>query len=52
MGWVQPMTLANGVETKTFGAPVRLDDKTVPVRRRPPSLGEHTEEVLQELAQR
>ena len=52
MGWVQPMTLANGVETKTFGAPVRFDDKTVPVRRRPPSLGEHTEEVLQELAQR
>lgn len=50
MGWVQAMTLANGVETKTFGAPVRLDDTTLAVRRRPPTLGEHTEEVINELS--
>ena len=50
MGWVQALTLANGVNTKTFGAPVRLDNTTLPVRMRPPELGEHTEEVINELS--
>jgi crotonobetainyl-CoA:carnitine CoA-transferase CaiB-like acyl-CoA transferase len=46
MGWVQPLELPNGVVTRTFGFPVRLDHKTTAVRSRPPALGEHTEEIL------
>lgn len=50
MGWVQSLTLPNGVDTKTFASPIRLDNETLNVRHRPPSLGEHTDEVLAELA--
>jgi formyl-CoA transferase len=46
MEWVREMELPNGNQTKTFIAPVRLDGQTLPVRRRPPALGEHTEAVL------
>lgn len=46
MQWVQPLELPNGVRTRTFGAPVRFDGQTSQVRRRPPALGEHNEEVL------
>ena len=46
MGWVQDLTLANGKETKTFGSPLRINGETAQIRRRPPGLGEHTEEVL------
>ena len=49
MGWVQDLTLANGVQTKTFASPLRLNGKTAPVEQRPPLLGEHTEEVLEKL---
>jgi crotonobetainyl-CoA:carnitine CoA-transferase CaiB-like acyl-CoA transferase len=45
MGWVQPLTLPNGVETKTFVSPIRLSGSNLPVRRAPPELGEHTEEI-------
>ena len=37
---------ANGVRTRTFGLPVRFDGQTTALRRRPPALGEHNEEVL------
>ncbi len=50
MGWVQDLTLPNGVETKSFGSPLRLDGEAVPIRQRPPGLGEHTDQVLAELA--
>lgn len=46
MAWVQPIELPNGVQTRTFGAPVRIDGASTPIHRRPPALGEHTEEVL------
>jgi crotonobetainyl-CoA:carnitine CoA-transferase CaiB-like acyl-CoA transferase len=46
MGWVQQLELPNGVQTRTFGAPVRFDGQTAPVRRRPPALGEHNVEIL------
>lgn len=46
MGWVQPVELPNGVQTKTFGLPVRFDGETTALRRRPPALGEHNDEIL------
>jgi len=49
MGWVQPLELPNGVETRTFGLPVRFDGHTTPVRVRPPALGEHNDEILSPL---
>lgn len=46
MQWVQPLELPNGVKTRTFVSPVRFGAQTPPVRLRPPSLGEHNEQVL------
>lgn len=46
MQWVQPLELPNGVRTRTFVSPVRFDERTLAVRLRPPSLGEHNEQVL------
>lgn len=46
MQWVQPLELPNGVKTRTFVSPVRFDAQTLPVRLRPPSLGEHNQQVL------
>ncbi|MNX02438.1 Formyl-coenzyme A transferase [compost metagenome] len=46
MGWVQQVELPNGVQTRTFGLPVRFDGETTALRRRPPALGEHNDEVL------
>ena len=48
---VQPMTLPNGVQTRTVGCPVKLDGAVVTVETRPPGLGEHTESVLARLDQ-
>jgi crotonobetainyl-CoA:carnitine CoA-transferase CaiB-like acyl-CoA transferase len=36
---VRPMTLPNGIDTRTVGCPVRLDGKVVAVDTRPPALG-------------
>jgi crotonobetainyl-CoA:carnitine CoA-transferase CaiB-like acyl-CoA transferase len=49
MEWVQPVTLPNGVKTRTFGSPIRLSGRNLPVRRPPPALGEHTQEVIADL---
>lgn len=49
MGWVQDLTLANGIATKTFGPALRIDDRAIDVAARPPALGEHTEEIMAEL---
>lgn len=46
MQWVQPLTLPNGVETRTFGSPINLSGHGLPIRRAPPGLGEHSEEIL------
>jgi crotonobetainyl-CoA:carnitine CoA-transferase CaiB-like acyl-CoA transferase len=45
-GWVQPLELPGGARTRTFVSPLGRGDA---VRRRPPALGEHTEEVLREI---
>ncbi len=46
MDWVRPLELPNGVQTRTFASPVRFSGQALPVRLRPPGLGEHNEEVL------
>jgi crotonobetainyl-CoA:carnitine CoA-transferase CaiB-like acyl-CoA transferase len=50
MQWVQPLTLPNGVQTRTVGTPLRFDGESAPVLRAPPRLGQHTEEILKELS--
>jgi formyl-CoA transferase len=49
MGWVQPLDLPNGAKTRTFVSPVRMGSQTLPVRMRPPALGEHNDEVFSPL---
>ena len=48
MGWVQPLTLPNGQQTRTFASPVRLNGQGFSIRRPPPALGEHTAEIRAE----
>lgn len=48
LGLIHPLTLPNGVETKTTGYPVHLTGFTFEIARPPPQLGEHTEEVYME----
>lgn len=45
MGWLKTIELPNGVVTRTFGSPLRLNGRTADIRRGPPALGEHTDEV-------
>lgn len=52
MGWVEDMTLPNGVKTKVMASPQRVAGERLGVYRDPPALGQHTEEVLAELAAR
>ncbi len=49
MGWVQPITLPGGVQTRTFGSPLCMTQEAFTVYRNPPALGEHTRAVLAEL---
>ncbi|WP_108482577.1 CaiB/BaiF CoA transferase family protein [Oceaniglobus ichthyenteri] len=51
MGWVQPLELPGGAMTKTFGPVLRINDRAQTIQRRPPQLGEHTQEVLSELSE-
>jgi crotonobetainyl-CoA:carnitine CoA-transferase CaiB-like acyl-CoA transferase len=46
MQWVQPVELPNGARTRTFASPVRFSGQTPGIRRRPPALGEHNDELL------
>lgn len=46
MGWVQPLVLPNGVLTRTFASPIRIDGAGLPIRRSPPAVGEHNDEVV------
>ena len=48
MGLVRPLTLPNGVETRTTGFPVAVSGYSFEIRRPPPPLGAHTEEVIAE----
>ena len=49
MGWVEEMTLPNGVNSKVVISPQRVSGARLGVYRNPPALGEHTAEVMQEL---
>jgi crotonobetainyl-CoA:carnitine CoA-transferase CaiB-like acyl-CoA transferase len=49
MGWVENMTLPNGLRTPTVISPQHLSGARLGVYRNPPALGEHTDEVLAEL---
>jgi formyl-CoA transferase len=49
MGWVEPMTLPRGMNTKVVISPQRVNGERLGVYRNPPALGEHTEEVLAQL---
>ncbi|MER2251330.1 CoA transferase [Methylorubrum podarium] len=46
MGWVQPVRLPSGVETRTFVSPLRFSGEGFPIYRDPPALGEHNEDVF------
>jgi crotonobetainyl-CoA:carnitine CoA-transferase CaiB-like acyl-CoA transferase len=47
-GWVQPLALPGGAETKTFVSPLTKEQQP----GKPPALGEHTAEVLSQLTRR
>ena len=49
MGWVEEMTLPGGTKTKVIISPQRVGGRRLGVYRKPPALGEHTDEVLAEL---
>jgi crotonobetainyl-CoA:carnitine CoA-transferase CaiB-like acyl-CoA transferase len=49
MQWVRPMTLPNGVATRTVISPQHVSGSPLRVERPPPGLGEHTAEVLAEI---
>ena len=46
MGWVQDISLPSGHRTRTFGSPLRFSGKGFPIRRDPPALGQHNDEVF------
>lgn len=54
MQWVEPVTLpgvtAGGVVSKTVISPQRMSGERLGVYRNPPALGEHTQEILNELS--
>lgn len=49
MGWVHPLELPNGSRTQTFASPIRFDGRTADILRRPPALGEHSDEIRLEV---
>lgn len=46
MEWVQEIELPGGKKTRTFASPLRFTGKGFPIRRDPPALGEHNDEVF------
>jgi crotonobetainyl-CoA:carnitine CoA-transferase CaiB-like acyl-CoA transferase len=49
MGWVREVDLPSGERVKSFGSPIMMSGKSAEIRRGPPALGEHTDEVLREI---
>lgn len=50
MNWVQNITLPNGVQTRTFASPIKLNGEGQPVYMSPPALGQNNQEILEWLA--
>jgi crotonobetainyl-CoA:carnitine CoA-transferase CaiB-like acyl-CoA transferase len=48
-GWLSDLMLASGVQTQAFGFPAIIDAENAPIYRTAPNLGEHTQEVLEEI---
>ena len=48
MGWVQEIELPSGARTRTFGSPIRIDGRNLPISQRPPALGEHSREAMRQ----
>lgn len=48
-GWVQPLTLPNGVTTETFASPIEVAGEDFPIRRGPPALDGDRDDILTEL---
>lgn len=48
MGLIKELQLPNGVTTRTTGFPVSISGYDFSIKRPPPKLGEHTEEVMRE----
>ena len=48
-GWIEPLTLGNGNETRTFGSPLAFDGERPSIRRGPPALDGDRAEILAEL---
>ncbi|MCB1739283.1 MAG: CoA transferase [Gammaproteobacteria bacterium] len=48
-GWVQPLTLPGGHQTRTFASPIVINGESAPIRRPPPTLGEHNAELERKL---
>jgi crotonobetainyl-CoA:carnitine CoA-transferase CaiB-like acyl-CoA transferase len=46
MGWVQPVKLPFGGETRTVVSPLKFSGEGFPIYRDPPALGEHNDEVF------
>ena len=46
MQWVQQITLPSGDKTRTFSSPLRFTGQGFPIRRDPPALGQHNEDVF------
>lgn len=46
MGWVVPLTLPNGVATRTFGSPLRVNGLMPPIRSSPPELDGDRKDIL------
>lgn len=49
MDWVADIDLPNGVKTRMVKSPQRISGQGLDFYRRPPALGEHTDEVLAEI---
>ena len=46
MDWVQNITLPGDNVTQTFVSPIKFNGEGQPIRRNPPALGEHNDEVF------
>lgn len=52
LGWVEETELPSGRRIRSFGSPIALSGQRPAIARRPPALGEHTEEILAEITAR